>query len=84
MSVAVCGFCSVSLSVFAAKIKSGFRICYSAMRFGVFPVSLRKIRASTTSTACTSSRILLAVSVLIKICFGFTLFFHFFARFCDF
>ena len=44
-----------------AKIQSGFRICYS-MHFGVFPVSLRKICASTTSTACTlTSLILLSV-----------------------
>ena len=46
---------------FSTKIKSGFWICYSAMRFDVFPVFLRKRRASTTSVACTSSRILLTV-----------------------
>ena len=44
-----------------AKIKSGFWICYSAMLFGVVSVSLRIIWASTTSIACTASRILLAV-----------------------
>ena len=32
---------------FSTKIRSSFRICYS-MQFGVFPVSLRKICASTT------------------------------------
>ena len=42
------------------------------MRFGVFPVSLRKICASTASTACVSSLILLAV-------FSFLLLF---VRFC--
>ena len=42
------------------KLKSGFRIYYS-MRFGAFLVSLRKIYASTISTACTSILILLAV-----------------------
>ena len=47
-------------SRFSAKIKSGFRICNS-MQFGVFLVSLQKICASTPSTACTSSLILLAV-----------------------
>ena len=58
---------------FSGKITTGFRICYS-MLFGVFPVSLRKICASTTSTTWASPRILFAV-------FGFdrTLF-----RFCGF
>ena len=64
VSVAICSFCSILLSVigfwFASKIKSGFRICYS-MRSGVFPVSLRKKSASSTSTACMSSLILLAI-----------------------
>ena len=45
---------------FAAKIKSSFRLCYS-MHFSVFPVSLRKICPSMTSTAYTSSLFLLAV-----------------------
>ena len=56
-------FCYISLSVFGFRqnIKSDFRI-YHSMRFiGVFPVSLRKICASTASTACASSLILLAV-----------------------
>ena len=64
VSVAICGFCSISLSVirfwFSSKIKSGFRICYS-MRSGVFLVSLRKKSAPTTSTACTSFLILLTI-----------------------
>ena len=52
VSFAVCGFCSISFSVsgFSANLKSGFRICYSAMQFGVFTVSIRKIRASTPLT----------------------------------
>ena len=68
VTVAVCGFCSISLSI----LGKNFRICYS-MRFGVFPISLRKICASTISTACTSSLILLAV--LIEICFSFAVFY---------
>ena len=53
------------------------------MRFGVFPVSLGKICSSTTSIACKSSLILLAV-------FGFDRnlwfcgFLVFFVRFCGF
>ena len=67
---------------FSAKIKSGFRICYS-MRYGVFPVGPRK---TCTSTACVPPLILLGLSVLvmIEIYFGFAVFLLLFARFCGF
>ena len=48
------------------------------MLFGVFPVSLRKICASITSTACTCSRIFLGFWVLIEIYFGFAVFYYYF------
>ena len=66
-----------------AKIKSSFRICHS-MRFGVVPVSLRKMCASATSTACTSSLILLAVFGFDRNSFRFGGFLLFFVRFCGF
>ena len=82
MSVTVCGFCSISLLV--------SEIGFSNLQFGdaVWWISafssIQKIRASTTSTACTSSRILLAVSVLVKIYFGFAVFYYFSVRLCGF
>ena len=65
---------------FSAKIKLGFRIC-SSMGFGVFPLSLRKICTSTTSTAYTSSLILLALSAFDRSLFRFCGFLLLFARF---
>ena len=82
VSVTVCGFCSVSLSV--------SEIGFSNLQFGNAAwcisgfSSIQKIRASTTSTTCTSSRILLAVSVLVKVYFGFAVFYYFSVRLCGF
>lgn len=69
---------SVFHSRFSAKSKSGFWICYS-MRFDIFPVYFRKMCASTTSTAHTSSQILF--SVLIEVYFGFAVFFYYLCGF---
>ena len=57
-----CGFCFYSALGFrfSAKIKSGFRICYSIWR-GVLWFALRKNFVATTSTTCTSSLILPAI-----------------------
>lgn len=63
----------------SAKLKSCFRICYS-MHFGVtwFPVSRQKICASTTSTACMSSLILVEVYGFVQNLFRFFFFLRFF------
>ena len=66
---------------FSAKIKSVYRIYYS-MRFGVFLISPGKICASTTSTACTSSLILLAVFGFDRNIFRFCGFLLLIVRFC--
>lgn len=60
-----CGFCFYSALGFrfSAKIKSGFRICYSIWR-GVLWFALRKNFVATTSTTCTSSLILPAILLL--------------------
>ena len=69
-------------SVFG-KNKIEFSICHS-MQFGVVPVSLRKMCASATSTACTSSLILLSVFGFDRNSFRFGGFLLFFVRFCGF
>ena len=75
MTIAVYAASVLCRSPFSAKIKSGFWICYS-MQFGVFPVSLRKICASTTSIARTSSLILPSVFGFDGNLFGFAVFYH--------
>ena len=59
VTIAVCSFCSISLSVFSfGKNKIGF---LDAVWCCSIPVSLRKICALTISTACTSSLIVFMV-----------------------
>ena len=61
VTIAVCAFCSISLSGFSCR---QIKIWFSGLLFDAvrcFLGSLRKIYASTTSTACTSILILLAV-----------------------
>ena len=87
MSVTVCGLRFLFYFAlgfrFSAKIKSCFRNGYS-IRFGVFPVSLRKICASTTSSACTSSLISLPLFGFDRSVFRFCGFLLLFVRFCGF
>ena len=71
----VCGF--------KPFFRPGFRISNS-MRFGVFPVTVRKICSSTTSIACTSSLILLAVFRFDRNLLRFCGFLVFFVWFCGF
>ena len=83
VSVAVCGSCSISSLRFrfSAKTRSSFRICHS-MQFGVFPVSLRKICASTTGITCTSYLVSLEVFGFDRNLFRFCGFLLLFERFC--
>ena len=68
---------------FKPFLRPGFRISYS-MRFGVFPVTVGKIYSSTTSIACMSSLILLAVFGFDRNLLRFCGFLVFFVRFCGF
>ena len=68
---------------FKPFFRPGFRISYS-MRFGVFPVFLGKTCSSTTSIACTSSLVLLAVFGFDRNSLRFCGFLVLFVRFCGF
>lgn len=68
---------------FKPFFRPGFRISYS-MRFGVFPVFLGKICSSTTSIACTSSLVLLAVFGFDRNSLRFCGFLVLFVQFCGF